>query len=400
MQLGTKLSLFTCSLLAFGTAQAEDYVNVQYVHYDEDSGRTTVMSPALEISKDFGTDYTLKASFVADSISGASPTWYDGSSGASAFSRGTTAVENVTYGNIEYDDTRTAGAIALTTRFASRDELSVGYSRSYESDYESNELSAEYLYNLDSSRNRTLSFGLSYQLNRVLAQDYTSNKDRLRDDDDDDDNDNDDYDTSSGASKALDVNVITAEIGFTQIMNAHSLAKISVFFINEDGYLSNPYMNVVRYYNQNGSGTADIVSDSKPDTRTAYGLTLQYIGALSDALSLNTSYRFYNDDWGIASHTLNTELYYEYGDDWIFGAGLRYYIQSEADFYNERQDYFTDETYASSDRRMSDFDALAYKLSARYRVNDDWSVNTGVSYYEQSKHFDALYYTVGLKYNF
>ncbi len=397
MQLATKLSLITCTLLTYSALQAEDYVSVQYVHYDEESGRTTVMAPALEISKDFGTDYTLKASIVADSISGASPTWYDSSSGASAFSRDTTALENITYNNVDYDDTRTAGSIALTTRFASRDELTVGYNRSYESDYESNELSAEYLYNLDRSRNRTLSFGLSYQLNRVLAKEYTSTNDRLRDDDDDDD---DNYDSSSGASKALDVNVLTAEIGFTQILNATSLAKASLFFINEDGYLSNPYMNVVRYYNQNGNGTAEVKAENKPDTRTAYGLTLQYISALSDTLSANISYRFYNDDWGIDSHTINTELYYEYGDHWLLGGGVRYYVQSDADFYSDRKDYFTNEFYASSDRRMSDFDALSYRLNARYRVNDSWSINTGVTYYDQSKHFDAIYYTLGLKYYF
>ncbi len=397
MQLRTKLSLFTCSLLAFGTAQAEDYVSVQYVHYDEDSGRTTVMSPALEVSKDFGTDYTLKASLVLDSISGASPSWYDASSGASAFSRGDTSANNVTYDAIEYDDTRTAGSIALTTRFASRDELTVGYSRSYERDYEANELSAEYLYNLDSSRNRTLSFGLSYQFNRVLVEEYSSANNRLRDDDDDDD---DDYDSSSGASQSFDINVLTAEIGFTQVLSPTSLAKASVFFINEDGYLSNPYMNVVRNYNLNNSGTAEVTAENKPDTRTSYGLTLQYITALSDVLSSNTSYRFYSDDWGINSHTINTELYYEYGDHWLFGGGLRYYVQSEADFYNGAKEYFTNETYASSDRRMSDFNAVSYKVSATYHVNGDWSVNSGISYYDQSKHFDAIYYTAGLKYYF
>ncbi len=396
MQLATKLSLFACSLLAVGTLQAEDYVSVQYVHYDEESGRTTVMSPALEVSKDFGTDYTLKASLVLDSISGASPSWYDSSSGASAFSRGTTSSDRVVYGNIDYDDTRTAGSVALTTRFASRDELTVGYSRSYESDYEANELSAEYLYNLDSSRNRTLSFGLSYQFNRVLVEEYTDNNNRVRDDDEEDD----DYDSSSGASQSFDINVLTAEIGVTQIINPTSLAKISVFYINEDGYLSNPYMNVVRNYNLNNSATAEVTAESKPDTRTAYGMTLQYISALSDTLSTNTSYRLYRDDWGILSHTVNTELYYEYGDNWLLGLGLRYYKQNEADFYSESKTFFTNETYASSDRRMSDFHALSYKANARYRVNDDWSVNGGITYYDQSKHFDALYYTLGLKYNF
>ncbi len=389
MQLKIKLSFLTTIALATSSLIAEDYVSVQLVHYDEDSGRTTVLKPSIEVNKDFGADYSLNVNFVSDTISGASPTFYDTNSGASAYSRGFTNQENIVFDDIKYDDDRVAAGTMLTTRFANRDELITGLNYSYENDYASYEISGEYLHWLDESKNRSISFGLAYQFNEIAT---TTEKD---DDDDDDDHD-DDYDTDSGASQTMDLNVINAEIGFTQIINKNSLIKTSLFYSNEDGYLNNSYMNVVRDYYTN----PQVVIENKPDSRVAYGATLQYIISLNNKTSLNSKYRYYSDDWDINSHTISSDLYYEYNDRWIFGTGIRYYTQSKAKFYSGKKDFFTNEKYASSDRRVSDFDAINYKLSADYRVNEKISVNVGANYYDQRDIFSAVYYNAGLKYRF
>ncbi|RLA72351.1 MAG: hypothetical protein DRG24_03200 [Epsilonproteobacteria bacterium] len=382
MQLKTKLSIIASSLIVASSLAAEDYVSVQFVQYDESDDRASVSTPSIEFSKDFGVDYNLKLGLVADSISGGSPTWFDTTSGASAYSRGEDIhKDDVAYGNVEYDDKRVAGSALFTTRFASRDELAVGLNYSRETDYEARELSAEYLYYLGSSKNQSLSLGLSYQFNNVLVECI----------------ENEACDANSGASQTLDVNVVSAEVGFTQILNQNSLAKASIFYSNEDGYLSNPYMNVVRSYNPNSS-IVDVVAENKPDTRVSYGATLQYIVALTDQISSNSTYRFYDDDWDIMSHTISSELYYELGRSWILGAGLRYYTQSEAKFY--RAGYFGDEMYASSDERMRDFDAWGYKINADYLITNALSVNVGLNFYDQQDTFNATYYNIGLKYSF
>lgn len=390
MQLKTKLSLVTCTLLAASTLMAEDYVSIQYVQYDENEDRASISSPSIEISKDFGVDYNLKLGFTADSVSGASPTWYDSTSGASAYSRGTGIhKDDVVYHNINYEDDRKAFNALFTTRFESRNELKVGVNYSNENDYEAREVSAEYLYYLGASKNQSLSFGLSYQANDIDVVCI----------------DNETCDTSSGASgQTMDLNVVSAEIGFTQILNQDSLAKVSFFYINEDGYLSNPYMNVVRSYDPNSS-LVDVVAENKPDKRVAYGATLQYTVALTDKLSSNSSYRFYNDDWEITSHTISSELYYELGESWILGGGLRFYTQDEAEFYSPG--YFSNEKYASSDKRMRPFDAMNYKINAAYKVSSSLSINAGFNYYDQEDNynddldnFNATYYNIGLKYSF
>jgi len=378
-----KLSLITAALLASNVLLAEDYVSVQFMGYDEDSGRTTVYTPAIEINKDFGADYTLNLSLTHDSVSGASPTFYDAFSGASAkIPEGTLYKEDITYGDIDYEDKRKAVSITLTKRFASRDELTVGANYSDEYDYTSREISAEYLYYLDSSKNRSLSLGASYQDNDVsIYCDLGTSA----------------CDATSGASqKVKSLNVFSTELGFTQIIDQVSLVKTSLFYINEDGYLSNPYMHVVRDYDT----APKITEEVKPDSRTAYGATLQYNRAINGKITSLSSYRFYSDDWDIVSHTLEEEIHYEWIPKLTTGLMLRYYTQTAAKFYSGKKDYFTDQKYASSDRRMSDFDAINITLSGDYRLNRKISLNASISYYDQFDILDAYYYGVGMKYRF
>ena len=383
MQLKTKLSLIACSLLIASTSVAEDYVSVQYMHYDEGDNRASISSPSIELNKDFGVDYSLKLGITADSVSGASPTWYDASSGASTYSRGKNLhVDDIEYSNIKYEDDRKAANLLFTTRFKSRDELSVGINYSSENDYRAKEVSASYLHYSDASKNQSLSFGISYQANEI---DVTCIENSI-------------CDASSGASGTTeDLNVVSTELGLTQILDENSLTKVSIFYTNEDGYLSNPYMNVVRGYTSESS-LVDVVAENKPDTRESYGAVLQYISALSNRLSVNTSYRFYNDDWDINSHTISSEIYYEFTNDLRVGAGLRYYNQSEANFYSNT--FFSNEEYASSDERMRSFDAIGYKSSLDYRVSKALSTNIGFNYYDQLDSFNAIYLNLGLKYRF
>jgi len=162
-----KYSIVAISALV-SFANAQNYVSVQYMDYDEDSGRTTIHSPNIELNLDFGVDYTLNISGVVDSLSGASPTYYDSSSGASAkIPIGSVLTSDIAYGDIPYSDKRKAFSANLTKRLKSRDELSIGYSYSTENDYISNEISLGFLHYLDKSKNRSLDFGLSYQKNKI-----------------------------------------------------------------------------------------------------------------------------------------------------------------------------------------------------------------------------------------
>ena len=389
-----KLSFATVVLLATVSVQAEDFVSVQYLQYDESQNRTTVSAPSIMFNKDFGTDYTLNVSLVADGVSGASRNYYidsssdsyssasptaDADSGASALARAIGVdFKDVKYENTEYSDTRGSISALLTTRFENRDELSVGISRSSESDFYSSEISSEYMHWIGGSKNQSLSFGASLQINEILKRCS-------------------DVDGCSGASGSMDATAINTQISYFQNIDSDSYAKISLFLSNDDGYLTNPYLNVVRNYN---GATADVVNENRPDTKLAYGIALKYANALTENLSLHLGYRFYKDDWGIDSHTLDSDIFYELGEDWIFKLGLRSYIQSEADFYSGEYDYFTNELYASSDQRLSDFNALTYKTGINYAIDEDLDINFNANYYKQSTNLSASYFVTGFTYKF
>ena len=96
---------------------------------------------------------------------------------------------------------------------------------SQEHDYDSNEVSAEYLHWLDKSKNQAISFGASYQKNKIKVLCSLNNS-------------SSECDSSSGASEASsedkDISVINSEIGFTQVIDKTSLIKTSLFYSYED----------------------------------------------------------------------------------------------------------------------------------------------------------------------
>jgi len=82
------------------------------------------------------------------------------------------------------------------------------------------------------------------------------------------------------------------------------------------------------------------------------------------------------------------------------GTGLRYYTQSKANFYNGAIDHFSNEQYASSDERLSAFDALTYKASVDFKQNEHLSYNLGAEFYKQSTGLSATSFLTGLKYRY
>jgi len=381
MQL-TKLSLITASVLLASTAQAEDYVRVQYMQYNESDNRVDVIAPAIEINKEFGSDYTLNIKMVHDSVSGASATYSDTTSGASVYNRGVVAnPNNINKANVDIGDDRNFGSIGLTKRFENRDELTLAYSKSYESDYDSNTFALSYLKWADASKNRSFDASVIYQDNTILIKrcdlfNYAcSNSDAL-----------------SGASSEQESSLIHFQLGMTQIIDESSVAKASIFYAKEEGYLSNQYHNIVR----NGN---TVEAERKPDERTSYGFGLKYFKNFGK-FTTKLGYNYYHDDWEIDAHTFTFDNYYEISSSLTLGFGLRYYTQSEAEFYSANPNFFTTQTLASMDEKMSDFDAMTYKLSLTYTQNETLSYDASINYYDQSTDIDATYFSVGVKYKF
>jgi hypothetical protein len=369
-----KLSKITAlAIIASNALHAENYVSVEFLQYNENDNRVAVSAPSFSASYDVGTDYNIRADYVHDAVSGATPSWQpDSHSGAS--SRDNSA--DYVYKNQAFEEARNAGSLMLTKRFSNRDELYLGGDYSRESDFDSKAISAEFMHYTDASHNQSINMGASYAFNEILAYQY---------------------DSGSGASQKEESNSLNIQAGIGQILNEHSAIKIEAFTIMDDGYLTNPHANVVRNYN---TAEQKLVTENRPDTRTAYGANIKYITMLGENISSKTNYRFYTDDWDIDSHTLNSDIYYTLNDSVTLGTGVRYYTQTQANFYNKDKTFFTNEAFASSDERLSEFNALTYKTSIDFKQNDKVSYNLGAEFYSQSTGLDATMVTTGVKYKF
>lgn len=188
---------------------------------------------------------------------------------------------------------------------------------------------------------------------------------------------NDDLSPTDGGSASFPERItsasrdsVTVFAGVTQILNAQTTVQSSVSLTRQDGYLSDPYKLAFV--------EGDTTNDSRPDGRRQFvWLTRlrRYFTDLRAALHLD--YRYFEDDWDIISHTGEVAWYQSIGEGWTLTPSLRYYSQSQADFYAPFYNQARSDGFASSDYRLSPYGAFSYRLKltkawAGWRVGLRW----------------------------
>lgn len=162
--------------------------------------------------------------------------------------------------------------------------------------------------------------------------------------------------------------------GVTQVLGPNTLWSFNLSRGQTSGFISDPYKVV----ELNGTLVPERRPDSK-DKTIAYTSLTRYIDSLRG--SIEGSYRYYQDGFGIDAHTLALAWYQKVGGHFIVRPLLRYYTQSEADFYGVR---FTGApAYYSSDYRVSAFNAIGYGLKLIWMPTSRLSFDVGFERYDQ-----------------
>jgi len=144
----------------------------------------------------------------------------------------------------------------------------------------------------------------------------------------------------------------------THILSPTTLLRWGVEVNVVDGLQYNPYRNVY------AGGTH--VPERHPDHRERRDAFLRLNQYLSNRSSLKFSYRLYNDDWGITSHELATNVNQYVTHGMAVGYEYRYYTQTRASFY--RDEYATTngiDGYLSGDYRMNDLASHLFGASVQ-----------------------------------
>jgi len=188
--------------------------------------------------------------------------------------------------------------------------------------------------------------------------------------------------------------------GVTQVLGRHSLLQLNYGLSSSSGYHTDPYkvLTVLDSNNNlvasNTPGQYQYLFESRPDTRLRHSLYAGWKYIFTEDV-IDLSLRFTSDDWGIQTNTLDAKYRWAATQDFYVEPHVRWYTQTEADFYRpylrEGQDVTLAGnavtpllTEASADSRLGAFDALTYGIKFGYALGRDSEVNLRVEQYTQT----------------
>ena len=392
----TSLAAATCALLGTaGTnpvhAQEEPRweFDTSLLYYGENDDRVQDISLNILARRSFVDDRLLTLGLTVDSLTGATPVGAAPMGVAQTFTRPSgnsvfSAPANITPLDDTFWDTRYAVSAGWQQPLGRLFRGSAGVSFSNEYDY--THIGANLGLTRDfNQRNTTVSLGVAF------AQD--------------------DIDPISGSptplSPMLDLgdvsnrrgteskDVVDVLFGVTQVINQNLLVQLNYSFSDASGYLNDPYRVLSLVDPISGDTLArtpapgtegpshEFRFESRPDSRAKHSLFGQAKYFMHGKV-LDLSYRYMTDDWDVDSHTIDAKLKFPLANDRYLEPHIRYYTQTEADFY--RASLSAGEPlplYASPDYRLGDFDALTAGIKYGWRTDSGHDLSMRLEYYMQ-----------------
>lgn len=172
-------------------------------------------------------------------------------------------------------------------------------------------------------------------------------------------------------------------VGVTQVVNRRTLMQFNYSLGVSSGYLTDPY-KIISMIDGISGATVDYRTELRPDARLRQSLYWETVYHFS-ADVIHLSYRYYWDDWGIRSHTVDLHYHFDLGHDFYLEPQWRYYTQSAADFYHHSLvDGAALPEYASADYRLAQMNSYTYGLKFAMPVGKDGELSARASYMTQT----------------
>lgn len=154
----------------------------------------------------------------------------------------------------------------------------------------------------------------------------------------------------------------------TQVLSPIVISRFSASYSAVTGFQANPY----RYALRSSTSPEFDNRERLPEERNRYALFTQF--NIFDAKhygAFHPSYRYYWDDWGIQSHELTFGLYKYLLKDLVAHIKVRFYSQTEADYY---QDVWQEEAdFMTSYAKYAAGETYLISMGSQYSINTDMS---------------------------
>jgi Protein of unknown function (DUF3570) len=327
-----------------GLNWAQNQVDVQF-HSFQDTRGVTVLTPTIDVSKDFTDRTALRLRFGVDAITAASD------SCARCHPGGANNGRVVLNGSLirKYGDTSwTIGGEVSKEKFYSAVTGLTSLSR-----------------NLNAG-NTTVAAGFSFSLNRPMLH------------------------PTFQTERQFDTDVYGS---VTQTLSKTTIAQVGYELNQVNGYQTNPFLRVL----VNGNLTLG----NEPSARTRHAVTARLKQALPGETFLEADYRRYMDSWSIDSNSLSVSLSHQFSPRILLGGTYRWYDQTAAYFY--QPSYTGSPIYYTSDFRLIPFNSGQYSGRFVFTPKDRvWNLPKGsrftVEYerYLSTTGFQAAVLTAGL----
>ena len=268
------------------------------VYADDDA--TSVVTSIVDATVRLPVPITINAHALVDAVSSAS-------------------VDVISAATTRFKENRIEEGAAVRAGVGQGTEASLGYTHSAENDWQSHAVEVGVSRDL-AKKNAKLSLGYGFTRNRVG---------RAKD---------------PSFEAMLDIH--GAQLGFAQVLDRRSLLTLAYTVSRASGYQGSPY----RYVMMAGEFAAP---ETPPEERTRHAITARVLRMFGRATTLDASYRFYVDDWGVTSHTVEVAASRMITDELSVRIRARGYRQGRADFY--RESYDQPMRYMTVDRELSTF---------------------------------------------
>jgi hypothetical protein len=326
----TLIAITSSALLlpAYQTATADappdvTELGIRYSQYEEDdisssnafggsSERYEIDISQFHLLAPVSDNWSIALDVQHEDMSGASP-WFVGESFEGD--------PKVIMSSASIEDSRTE--VSVTTRYYyDRGNAGFNYTRSEEDDYESDAVGFDLAFNSAD--------GLTTYNGSVSAS-------------------NDKIEPTQGSTPTSTLkdqkDIRSAWVGVTRIVSKRGIMKFGLGYSYRDGFLTDPYK----------------LNDKRPDERKEWTASTGYRHFfIGQNAALHADYRYFNDDWGISSHTIDVAWHQNLGQRSQLIPFLRYYTQDEADFFSNQVDF--NARYYADDSRLSAFGSLSAGL--------------------------------------
>jgi hypothetical protein len=324
---------------------AQDELNIQF-HGFQDTRDATILSPTVDLTKDFTDRTSLRVKFGVDAISASSD------SCVRCHRPGAT-------------DKRIVGSASLTRKLNDDTKLTVGAEVSHENFYQATTILTSISRNLNKG-NTTVAGGYSFSLNRPVLHPSQQTETQYAND---------------------------AFVSVTQTLTKSTVAQLGYEIAQINGYQNSPFLRVLV--------NDQLTLGNSPNSRTRQTLSARLRQALPLATYLETDYRHYLDNWSVHSNALSVGLSHYVTREILANVTYRFYQQTGAFFYAPQ--YFGSPAYLTSDFRLEAFDSGLYGgrliITPRggiWRLPDGSALTVEYQRYKSNIGFEAAIFTAGV----